>query len=380
MGTVLELLRSFLIVSFQRALEVSIEMSADDSYPTVQLQHLRLQDSLGQQTGYSAYFCFRTTYSSTELEFSNSLLPAVFRDRIIRAAAFCAGVSKMESDVYETAWAAVVKVLHSIFTPVCESVVALLANFDASYSLGIPKRDLVLPLETIRNLAPFPVPLQLMSDSEDDDDDEDVGYLFTPVPRMIEDAAAAFLPSCFPTKVYGNVWLTDGSSEQEEIVAAESEYNLRVWQGYEEGVYVPELYAGVAHSIQSDYLGRRHLESLHWDTILQQIVAWTGTTLDYEDDDRKVGSAAQEETNPGNAREEGADVAGESEEDDDSDEDDDDNDEDDGGNGGEDDGNELVSLDDSTFSFDDSESGNYESDADEYSLWEEGSDDDREHE
>ena len=90
--------------------------------------------------------------------FSKSLFSAVIRDKITRAAAFRAGVSKMESEVYEIAWAAVVKVLHGIFTPVCERVVALLANFDAWHSLEIPKRDLVLPLETIRISSSFPCP------------------------------------------------------------------------------------------------------------------------------------------------------------------------------------------------------------------------------
>ena len=123
MGTLLELLQTFLITRFQRAHQVILEADAGrgNVYPSVKAQHLRLQDVLGQATDATCSHhairfgctCLFQEYSNEEQVFANALISTESRDKIIREAAFRAGVVRLENDVYGQAWCALVRLIAS---------------------------------------------------------------------------------------------------------------------------------------------------------------------------------------------------------------------------------------------------------------------------
>jgi len=232
MGTLLELLQTFLITRFQRAHQVILEAEAsrENVYPSVKAQHLRLQDVVGQATDATCSHqrditlgckCLFREYSNEEQVFANALISPEIRDKIIRGAAFRAGVVRLENDVYNQAWGALVKLIALLFYPAYLNLAA--RSISENDTLAPTKQNLVAPGETIRNFAPHSTGLpQCLRCGE-------CCFVHTAVPRQLEDAASQHLPTMFPCRVY-NVWLTDGpwseEAEAEEIAAAEAEYTF----------------------------------------------------------------------------------------------------------------------------------------------------------
>lgn len=211
MGTLLEILLSFLVTSFERALEVCIVNCPDDSYPTLQAAHLRSQDVLCLHA-VPDHWCpclFRSFPTGI-----NVLDPVITRDKIIRGAAFRAGVTKMENDVYEVVGTSLFKFLVMLLESMCLQVSTLEVQF-------LEKRELASG-ESIRDVPPH---ADVLPPDEDDEDRSDDGVLLlTPVPRQLEIAASRILPT-FPFRIY-NHWLTNGSPEEDEIALAEDEYSF----------------------------------------------------------------------------------------------------------------------------------------------------------
>ena len=89
--TVLGLVQSFLVTSFQRALQVRKGRShVDQLYPVVALQDLH-QEAIMVPLGHLERV-FGKTYTEEERTFANSLMDADRRDYLIRATAFQAGI------------------------------------------------------------------------------------------------------------------------------------------------------------------------------------------------------------------------------------------------------------------------------------------------
>ena len=199
-------------------------------YPSVKAQHLRLQDVVGQATDATCSHqrditfgckCLFQEYSNEEQVFANALISPESRDKIIRGAAFRAGVVRLENDVYNQAWCALLKLIALLFLPAHEDLAA--RSISEKDTLATTKRQLISPGETIRNFAPHSALLpQCLHCGE-------CCFVHTVVPRQLEDAASQLLPTMFPCRVY-NVWLTDGpwseEAEAKEIAAAEAEYTL----------------------------------------------------------------------------------------------------------------------------------------------------------
>lgn len=223
MGTLMEIMQSALITAFQRALKCCVDWSAEDTYPVLKTFDLKLQDKLAQNFFSECdhervrCFCLFKPYQGELVHFEEEMVPIGIRETIIRAAAFRAGVTKMDNDVYEMAWNALVNLISLILTPVHHVLVSQIPN--TSDLPANQKRTLVAPCETIRDIAPFPLKLPNENGAI-----QTWLYLLTPVPRMVEEAADK-IPSISIKKAY-NEWLTDGASMEEEIAAAEAEYDF----------------------------------------------------------------------------------------------------------------------------------------------------------
>jgi len=228
MSVVLEILQNFLILSFQRAQAICIETCPEDSYPTLTAKHLQLADKLQFMNGHCQVGHHNPhlllNISDDALQFANSLLLSNVREKIIRAAAFRAGVPKMQNCVYDITWAALVKLLHRIFEPVCEQLVAQIPLVHPNPCASIRKQVLVSPMEKMRDIPPLPKLVALPNGHEFAD-----CFVLTPVPRMIEQAATSALGSIDDIKVYDVDWLADGAPPYIEYNLAECDYHWEVW-------------------------------------------------------------------------------------------------------------------------------------------------------
>jgi len=211
MGTLMEILQLALVTAFQRALNQCLAAtSPEDTYPVVQTHHLKLQDEMVRNIPDPDYSTHLFEYFPSEVvQFDDNLVPTAIRDKITRAAAFRAGVTKLDGDVFQMAmaWNALVRLISKVFKPVCLMLVGDIPNQPLPRS---NKRKLVSLYNSIRAFPPLPRKT-----------DNDV-YLLTPVPRMIEEASADILSR--KLTVY-NEWLADGATEEEEIASAQAEYD-----------------------------------------------------------------------------------------------------------------------------------------------------------
>ena len=249
MATLVELLESFLVTSFQRALLITAQSCPENEYPSLTLAHLRLGDALAD-TVFPPYSLVTPLYlhrlptlsveygnrrtrffpqeelSPADMEYANSLIPVFVRDKIIRRIAYVAGVTKMESAVFEHAWAAVVMLISLMFYPVCLELVSS-ANSPDQHDDGNEKRPLVSPRETMRNFPPWAQALPVACSQCGA-----VRFQHTPVPKQLEDAAQKLRPTFPLAKVYTTEWLYDGGNEDimwTEIAIAEQQYQFSIW-------------------------------------------------------------------------------------------------------------------------------------------------------
>jgi len=245
MAALVELLESFLVTSFQRALLITVQTCPENEYPSLTLAHLRLADALADTVfppgpchlplllNLSVEVGNRNTrlfpqedWPRMEMEFANSLIPESVRDKIIRRIAFVAGVTKMESAVFDYAWIAVVKLIGLMYYPVCLELVGSATSPD-QHDDGNEKRPLVSPGETMRNFPPWARALPFPCDHCGA-----VRFQHTPVPKQLEDAAHRLRPTFPLAKVYAMKWLHDGGNEETmwtEIAVAEQQYQFLIW-------------------------------------------------------------------------------------------------------------------------------------------------------
>ena len=211
--TVLGLVQSFLVTSFQRALQVRKGRShVDPLYPVVALQDLH-QEAIMVPLGHLERV-FGKTYTEEERTFANSLMDADRRDYLIRATAFQAGIPRLDNDIYEIAWMGLVQYLKILCGNVC--VLVLQVPLDPHETQATHRRPL-----SEKTLYECPPPPQQLIESSNT-------YLHTPVPAQFHEAARLHFPAS-PSIVYG-YWLSDvkdgtvNVATDEEIEAAVDDY------------------------------------------------------------------------------------------------------------------------------------------------------------
>ena len=193
---------------------ICVKTCPADQYPVLTVSHLELQDTLGHAT--HRFF----ENDEDAILFANFLATPSERFKMVRRAAYCAGVTKMENAVYERVWASLVELIRCLLLPACEELVGMY-----SCPVQIHGRKQVLGIgQTIGEVPPLPVQRACIHCGTCTD-------AHTPVPRQIERAAKELLPS-FPVKIYtASSWLARNDAEMKnEILQARSDY---IWE--EEG-------------------------------------------------------------------------------------------------------------------------------------------------
>ena len=215
MGTLLELLHSNLIMLLYRAHKIAVTTCSTTTYPTLKVLHLKLLECLSCPF---ALNLFKGEYTDLEKRIADAFLSFELRDKVVRAAAFRAGIVILENNVCEAVWYAMVKSICLLFTPICEDLVAESSEFRAKMKDRKPqvRRRTITPPQTMRNVPPHPYQIPCP-----DGLGENFVWVHTPVPSQLEDVATRQLQFIFPAgKVY-NFWLTDstGSQSSSEAVA-----------------------------------------------------------------------------------------------------------------------------------------------------------------
>jgi len=133
------------------------------------------------------------------------LVPERNRDAVIRRLSHRAGIARMTNEMYELAWATLVRTLLLLLHPVCIELIDCNERGDG--------RRLLAPGETIHSIPPF-------SKSPICDECGSNHYtLHVPVPGQIENAAKSL---GLAHKVYGIWW----KMSEEETYAEEQDYEF----------------------------------------------------------------------------------------------------------------------------------------------------------
>lgn len=226
MACLLEILQDFLIGSFRRAQVLLIyegrtrEQRQIFNLQKLGLYHLKAQDSLGQfDLGLLSSVAFdQERRDNGEESFANSLLDVDVRERIIRRAAFRAGVPVLDNRVYDAMWHATVKLVYQLFAPACAACLDYqFTSLEENSPASVPgSKRLLTGRQTMRDI--WPVPSTCRNGNV-------IVWHHTPVPKQIETTAKHLLP-LFWNRIYGDDdWLAEEDSNvKTEVEAAEAEY------------------------------------------------------------------------------------------------------------------------------------------------------------
>ena len=188
-----EILQTFLITYFQKANKICIECCPENEYPKLMVKHLALVDRMVGKTRANGRCEFFDPWNT--LDFSQLIVrdvPSKTYSRIIRTAAYRAGVVMMEDRVFNLSWVAILSFL--------ERLLALVLPIVEHEHLPAPvvgywKRRRLSGRDTPRDVSPHVRFLNVCECG-------DIQYQITPVPRQFEVAAAKIRPSFPFRKVY----------------------------------------------------------------------------------------------------------------------------------------------------------------------------------
>jgi hypothetical protein len=191
LDALLEIVQAFLIRNLEQANLVSIHASTgnDNDYPVLTERDLSLSDTLSSRTGNTLEY-FRVPEQLESREFDESIVDKEVQRRIIRAAAFRAGVVVMKDAVFDVSWFAVVKFIRDIVTPIFTKM-----NHFATTKYHNKRRRLK-ENESISDVPPFPEFLGFCECGCQQ-------YGITPCPRQLQEEAAKIRPTFDFNAVYG---------------------------------------------------------------------------------------------------------------------------------------------------------------------------------